>query len=80
MSGPRPGQAAPAGAPARPAFYALAPGGLRDYVTLLHLPYTAWCLGSVAIGLGLAPAPGLTWALLAEALAAFAGLGLGDAA
>ena len=26
---------------ARPAFYALAPGGWRDYVTLLHPPYTA---------------------------------------
>src|SRR5262249_61121447 len=26
----------------RPAFYALAPGGWRDYVTLLHPPYTAW--------------------------------------
>ena len=28
----------------RPAFYALAPGGWRDYVTLLHPPYTAWHL------------------------------------
>jgi hypothetical protein len=37
-------------APDRPAFYALAPGGWRDYVTLLHLPYTAWHLGYVAIG------------------------------
>jgi hypothetical protein len=26
---------------ARPAFYALAPGGWRDYVTLLHAPYTS---------------------------------------
>jgi hypothetical protein len=34
----------------RPAFYALAPGGWRDYVTLLHPPYTAWHLGYVGIG------------------------------
>lgn len=62
---------------ARPAFYALAPGSLRDYVTLLHLPYTAWCLGTVAIGLGLAPQ--LTWALVGKTLAAFA-LAVGVAA
>ncbi len=63
--------------PPRAAFYALPPGGLRDYVTLLHLPYTAWCLGTVAIGLGLAP--GLTWTRLGETLAAFA-LAVGVAA
>ena len=40
---------------ARPAFYALAPGGWRDYVTLLHPPYTLWHLSYVAIGAGLAP-------------------------
>jgi hypothetical protein len=40
---------------ARPAFYALAPGGWRDYVTLLHPPYTAWHLSYVAIGACLAP-------------------------
>ncbi len=34
--------------PARPAFYALASGGWRDYVTLLHPPYTAWHLSYVA--------------------------------
>jgi hypothetical protein len=39
----------------RPAFYALASGGWRDYVTLLHLPYTAWHLSYVAIGAALAP-------------------------
>ena len=39
----------------RPAFYALAPGGWRDYVTLLHPPYTLWHLGYVAIGAALAP-------------------------
>jgi hypothetical protein len=40
---------------ARPAFYALAPGGWRDYVTLLHPPYTAWHLSYIAIGAALAP-------------------------
>jgi hypothetical protein len=39
----------------RPAFYALSPGGWRDYVTLLHPPYTLWHLSYVAIGAGLAP-------------------------
>ena len=40
---------------ARPAFYALASGGWRDYVTLLHPPYTLWHLSYVAIGAALAP-------------------------
>lgn len=39
----------------RRAFYALEPGGWRDYVTLLHLPYTAWHLAYVAIGAALSP-------------------------
>src|ERR671922_2506978 len=33
-----------------PAFYALAPGGWRDWWTLLHPPYTIWHLSYVAIG------------------------------
>jgi hypothetical protein len=40
----------------RPAFYALASGGWRDLVTLLHPPYTAWHLSYVAIGAAMAPA------------------------
>jgi hypothetical protein len=36
-----------------PAFYALDEGGWRDYVTLLHLPYTAWHLSYVAVGTAL---------------------------
>jgi hypothetical protein len=40
---------------ARPAFYALRPGGWRDLVTLLHPPYTAWHLSYVAIGAAAAP-------------------------
>ena len=39
----------------RPAFYALSAGGWRDYVTLLHPPYTAWHLAYVVIGAALAP-------------------------
>ncbi len=39
----------------RPAFYALASGGWRDLVTLLHPPYTAWHLSYVAIGAAVAP-------------------------
>lgn len=39
----------------RPAFYALAPGGWRDYLTLLHPPYTVWHLSYVAIGAAAAP-------------------------
>jgi hypothetical protein len=39
----------------RPAFYALAPGGWRDYVTLLHPPYTLWHLSYVAVGAAIAP-------------------------
>jgi hypothetical protein len=57
---------------ARPAFYALAPGGWRDYVTLLHPPYTLWHLSYVAIGAGLVPgleASRLLWTLLAFLLA-----------
>ena len=60
----------------RPAFYALAPGGWRDYVTLLHPPYTLWHLSYVAIGAGLAPhfkADVFGFALLAF----FLGMGVG---
>jgi len=34
----------------KPAFYALRPGGARDYWTLLHPPYTLWHLSFVALG------------------------------
>jgi hypothetical protein len=61
---------------ARPAFYALAPGGWRDYVTLLHLPYTTWHLSYVVIGACLAPhVPG--WRLVLTVAAFFLGLGIG---
>ena len=60
---------------ARPAFYALAPGGWRDYVTLLHPPYTAWHLSYVAIGACLAPTL-YEGRLAAAALAFFLALGI----
>src|SRR3954451_25213383 len=40
---------------ARPSFYALSPGSWRDYVTLVHPPYTAWHLSYVVLGACLAP-------------------------
>jgi hypothetical protein len=56
----------------RPAFYALRAGGWRDYVTLVHLPYTAWNLAYVAIGAAIAPAfhtDRMVWTMAAFALA-----------
>src|ERR671930_1551025 len=53
----------------KPAFYALRPGGWRDLVTVLHLPYTAWHLSYV--GLGAAAAPVLHLDRLGAALGAF---------
>ncbi|MDQ6819734.1 MAG: hypothetical protein M3076_05245 [Actinomycetota bacterium] len=53
-----------------PAFYALARGGWRDLVTLLHPPYTAWHLSYVAIGAAVAPAVHID--RLGAALGAFA--------
>lgn len=56
----------------RPAFYALSPGGWRDYVTLLHPPYTLWHLSYVAIGSATAVSFNggyLSWSLLAFFLA-----------
>ena len=54
----------------RPAWYALERGGWRDYVTLLHPPYTAWHLSYVVIGGCLAPV--IAWGLLGAAVLAFA--------
>ena len=59
----------------RAAFYALAPGGWRDYWTLLHPPYTVWHLSYVVIGAAITPqldAPRLAATLLAF----FLGVGL----
>ena len=54
----------------RPAWYALSTGGWRDYVTLLHLPYTAWHLSYVVIGGCLVPV--VAWGRLGATVAAFA--------
>ena len=56
-------------ASARPAFYALPPGGWRDYVTLLHPPYTLWHLSYVALGAALVPH--VRWGLLGWTVLAF---------
>jgi heme O synthase-like polyprenyltransferase len=65
--------------PVRPAWYALERGGWRDYLTLLHPPYTAWHLSYVVIGGCLAPVvawerltPVGAWGRLGAAVAAFA--------
>jgi hypothetical protein len=54
----------------KPSWYALDPGRWRDYVTLLHAPYTAWHLSYVVIGGCLAPA--IAWGRMGAAVAAFA--------
>jgi demethylmenaquinone methyltransferase / 2-methoxy-6-polyprenyl-1,4-benzoquinol methylase len=59
------------------AFYALRPGGWRDYWTLLHPPYTAWHLSYVVLGAALSPAPDPR--IVVGALLAF-GLAVGVAA
>lgn len=57
------------GGEGRAAFYALSPGGWRDFWTLLHPPYTIWHLSYVVIGASLAPEVNVRWLL--ETLAAF---------
>jgi hypothetical protein len=54
----------------RPAWYAFERGGWRDYVTLLHPPYTAWHLSYVVMGGCLAPV--VAWDRLGAVVAAFA--------
>jgi len=53
----------------RPAFYALRSGGWRDYVTLLHPPYTLWHLSYAAMGAAIAPQ--VKWGLLGWTVLAF---------
>lgn len=53
----------------RPAFYALRSGGWRDYVTLLHPPYTLWHLSYAAMGAALAPR--MKWDVLGWTVLAF---------
>ena len=60
----------------RPAFYALPRGGWRDYVTLLHPPYTVWHLSYVVIGACTVPDVNLGY-LAWSVLAFFGAVGLG---
>jgi hypothetical protein len=53
-----------------PAFYALRSGGARDYVTLLHPPYTAWHLSYAVVGGCLAAT--VDWWVLGLTVLAFA--------
>jgi hypothetical protein len=53
-----------------PAFYALRSGGARDYVTLLHPPYTAWHLAYAVVGGCLAAT--VDWWVLGLTVLAFA--------
>jgi hypothetical protein len=53
----------------RPAFYALRSGGWRDYVTLLHPPYTLWHLSYAAMGAAVAPR--MHWGILGWTVLAF---------
>jgi len=72
-----PAPAVTASRPLGAAFYALPPGGWRDYWTLLHPPYTAWHLSYVLLGASLGPSPDPR--IVLGALAAF-GLAVGVAA
>ena len=62
----------------RPAYYAggAGTGGVRDWVTLLHPPYTAWHLSYVAIGASLAP-HFTAWRLGGTLAAFFLAVGVG---
>ena len=59
----------------RPAFYALTPGGWRDYWTLLHPPYTLWHLSYVVMGACIASTVDLRW-LVETVLAFFLAMGI----
>ena len=64
--------------PSRTAFYDVGSGtgGLRDWVTLLHPPYTLWHLSYVAIGAAVVPHLVL-WRLGGTLLAFFLAVGIG---
>jgi hypothetical protein len=62
----------------RPAFYAVGrgTGGLGDWVTLLHPPYTLWHLSYVVIGAAVMP-PLVVWRLAGTLAAFFLAVGVG---
>jgi hypothetical protein len=72
----QPAGAAWAPSAARPAWYAASPGRWRDWLTVLHPPYTAWHLSYVLIGAAMAPRFHLE-RLLATLLAFGLAVGLG---
>ena len=60
-----------------PAFYAMAAGsGWKDYVNLLHLPYTLWHLSYVVLGAAIAPTIHLD-RLVVTLVAFFLAVGIG---
>ena len=59
-----------------PAFYALEGGGWKDYLNLLHPPYTLWHLSYVVIGAAVAPSLHLD-RLMGTLLAFFLAVGIG---
>jgi len=64
--------------PERPAFYAVGrgTGGLGDWVTLLHPPYTLWHLSYVVMGAAVMP-PLVVWRLAGTLVAFFLAVGIG---
>src|SRR5260370_41108759 len=62
----------------RSAFYAVGrgTGGLGDWVTLLHPPYTLWHLSYVAFGAAVMP-PLVLWRLGGALVAFFLAVGIG---
>jgi len=58
------------------AFYAIRGGGWRDYLTVLHPPYTLWHLSYVALGWAAAPAAHVD-RLVAALIAFFLAVGMG---
>jgi hypothetical protein len=72
---PAGGQPGPEHQDSHPAFYAIRPGGWRDWWNVLHVPYTGWHLAYVVIGAALAPRVDLS-RLVATLLAFFLAVGV----
>jgi hypothetical protein len=72
------GQQIVSNTPQRPAFYAVGrgTGGLGDWVTLLHPPYTLWHLSYVVMGAAVMP-PLVVWRLVGTLIAFFLAVGIG---
>jgi hypothetical protein len=72
------GQQIVSNTPERPAFYAVGrgSGGLGDWVTLLHPPYTLWHLSYVVMGAAVMP-PLVVWRLAGTLVAFFLAVGIG---